>query len=141
MQEGRKPEQIKTEQVQELLQARPLTLVACIRNDAEHRLIIRELEQVLQEIGSYVDVFYVLDNLPANFIDHYHIKGTPTFLLLHRDRVIDMILGKSSSEHLISFISPHISQDREPPNKRSRACTAPEPESQAPFTPRIKRTG
>jgi hypothetical protein len=82
--------------------------VACIRDDIDYQKTRAEIEFVALFAGPDLKVCFALEDLLPYFEKRFFVSGTPSFLIIKNERVLDSILGKISVQGMMDFIRPHI---------------------------------
>jgi hypothetical protein len=82
--------------------------IACIRKDENYHEILINLLSIAEYFSGRVMVFYALEDMFFYFRDTYNIKGTPTYLILHVGKILDIVLGNCHYNLLIERINKNL---------------------------------
>ncbi|HOJ13689.1 MAG TPA: hypothetical protein PLS81_04530 [Deltaproteobacteria bacterium] len=85
-------------------------LLACIRDDQPGHDIVQSLGSVASQAGEVVRVCYITEELFSCVKDRFCIVGTPTFLLIHKGRLVDRLLGKATTLQILRFVSTGLAR-------------------------------
>ena len=78
----------------EVTQAAAPVLLACLHPNAATPSQLEMLEDVSKAFGQKLKVCVLCEEMSACWGNLYGIEGTPTYLMISRNRVIDRILGQ-----------------------------------------------
>lgn len=95
--------QIASDNLESILMDGTPVLVACIRRDKDYHDHLKLLGDVAACTGSMLNVCVAPEDLLPYFSYVYGLKGTPTFLFMHRGMVLDEILGRTSLMNLLEL--------------------------------------
>ena len=93
----------------ELKNAATPVLLTCIHPNAATKPQIKMLEDVSQAFGQSLKICLLCEEIPALFGNIYGIEGTPTYLMVSRNKVVDRLLGQVEPKILIEFIEQTLS--------------------------------
>jgi hypothetical protein len=84
-------------------------LLACLHPDADIRSQVELLEQVSKLFEDQVKVCLLCEAFTGAFGQTYRIEGTPTYLLLKQNTVLDRVLGQVDLNTLTAYLSRTVS--------------------------------
>lgn len=93
----------------ELKNATTPVLLTCIHPNAATESQITMLEDVSKAFGQRLKVYLLCEEIPALFGNIYGIEGTPTYLMVSRNKVVDRLLGQVEPKILTGFIEQMLS--------------------------------
>jgi hypothetical protein len=97
-------------------------LLACLHPDTDISSQVEVLEQVWKRFGKQVKVYLLCEAFTGAFGQTYGIEGTPTYLLLNQNTVLDRVLGQVDLNTLTASMYRTLSSIRPP--ARDSNCQA-----------------
>jgi hypothetical protein len=88
----------------ELHESDTQVLLACIHPNTAIKSQLDVLEHVSKAFGQRLKVCLLCEEIPAVFGDTYGIEGTPTYLMISQNKVVDRLLGQVDLRTLTGFI-------------------------------------
>jgi hypothetical protein len=79
-------------------------LLACLHPDADSSSQTELLDQVSKLFGDQMKVCLLCEAFTGAFEQSYGIEGTPTYLLLKQNMVIDRVLGQVDLNTLTAYL-------------------------------------
>ena len=80
-------------------------LLACLHPDADISSHVELLEQVRKRFGKRIKICLLCEAFTGAFRQTYRIEGTPTYLILKQNMVLDRILGQVDVNTLTAYLS------------------------------------
>lgn len=99
---------INLDNMESVLKENNHVLIACTNVNEDYRELMRNLELVAAYMGMNVRIYYAMDDLLPYLEKKFHISGTPTYLLIKEGILVDSLLGKNSTQSLMSFLKPYL---------------------------------
>ena len=87
-----------------LKKPRGAILLACLSPDDDPETVVHILEDVSQRLRFRVKIFLALDDLVPIFMEKYGFEGTPSYVLIQKDRPPEYMFGDISEHNLFRFI-------------------------------------
>jgi hypothetical protein len=84
-------------------------LLACLHPDADISSQAELLDQVSKLFGDQVKVCLLCEAFIGAFGQTYGIEGTPTYLLIKQNTVLDRVLGQVDVNTLTAYLSRTLS--------------------------------
>lgn len=79
-------------------------LLACLHPNADITAQAEVLEHVSKVFDQRLKVCLLCEEIPAAFGNIYGIEGTPTYLIVKKNKVVDRLLGQVDPKTLTGFI-------------------------------------